>query len=39
MHYGGPIAQRYEKREVNDMGNSNNFIIFIEDDLISGVLK
>ena len=35
MHHGGPIAQRYEKREVNNIGNSNNSITFIEEELIT----
>ena len=39
MHYGGLMAQRYEKRGVNDMSNSNNSIIFIEEELITKDLK
>ena len=39
MHYGGPMAQRYEKRGVNNMSNSNNSIIFIEEELITKDLK
>ena len=29
------MTQRYEKRGVNDMGNSNNSIIFIDEELIT----
>ena len=29
------MAQRYEKRGVNDMSNSNNSITFIEEELIT----
>ena len=29
------MAQRYEKRGVKDMGNSNNPILFIEEELIT----
>ena len=39
MHHGGPIAQRYEKRGVSSIGNSNNFITFIEEELITKSLK
>ena len=35
MHHGGPIAQRYEKRKVNNMSNSNNSIIFMKEELIT----
>ena len=39
MHHGGPMAQRYEKRGVNSMSNSNNSITFIEEELIIEDLK
>ena len=29
------MAQRYEKRVVNNIGNSNNSIIFSEEELIT----
>ena len=29
------MAQRYKKRRVNNIGNSNNSIIFIEEELIT----
>ena len=29
------MTQRYEKREVNDISNSNNSTIFIEEELIT----
>ena len=35
MHHDGPMAQRYEKRRVNDIDNSNNSITFIEEELIT----
>ena len=35
MHHGGPMAQRYKKRGVNDIGNSNNSITLIEEELIT----
>ena len=31
MYHGGPMAQRYEKRGVNSMSNSNNSITFIKE--------
>ena len=39
IHHGEPMAQRYKKSEVNDIGNSNNSIIFIEEELITKDLK
>ena len=33
MYHGGPIANRYKKRGVNNIVNSNNSIIFIEEEL------
>ena len=36
---GGPMAQRYKKRGVNSMSNSNNSIIFMEEGLITKNLK
>ena len=39
MHHGEPMAQRYKKRGVNNMGNSNNSIILIEEELITKNLK
>ena len=33
------MAQRYEKRGVNSISNSNNSIIFIEEELITKDLK
>ena len=38
MHHGGLMAQRYEKRGVNSMSNSNNSITFMEE-LITKDLK
>ena len=35
MHHGGPMTQRYKKREVNNISNSNNSITFIEEELIT----
>ena len=39
MHHGGPMAQRYEKRIVNSISNSNNSITFMEEELITKDLK
>ena len=39
IHHGGPMAQRYKKRGVNNISNSNNSIIFIEEELITKDLK
>ena len=39
MDHGGPMAQKYEKSGVNYIGNSNNSIIFIEEELITKDLK
>ena len=39
MHHGGPRAQRYEKRGVNSMSNSNNSITFMGEELITKDLK
>ena len=41
MHHSGPIAQRYEKRGVNSISNSNISIILIkeEGELITKDLK
>ena len=33
------MAQRYKKREVNSISNSNNSITFIEEELITKDLK
>ena len=33
------MAQRYEKRGVNNIANSNNSIIFIEEELITKELN
>ena len=38
MYHGGLMAQRYEKRVVNSISNSNNSIIFMEE-LITKDLK
>ena len=39
MHHGGPITQRYKKRRVNNIDNSNNSITLIEEELITKDLK
>ena len=36
---GGLMAQRYEQREINNMDNSNNSIIFIEEETITKELN
>ena len=35
MHHVGLMMQRYEKRGVNNISNSNNSIISIEEELIT----
>ena len=39
MYYGGPMTQRYEKRGVNNISNSNNSITLMEEELITKDLK
>ena len=39
IYHGGLMAQKYEKYRVNNISNSNNSIIFIEEELITKELN
>ena len=35
IHHGEPMTQRYKKRGVNNINNSNNSITLIDEELIT----